>query len=129
VLLVAVFEEIEAAAPVGSAIEDRVLSRIIGFFEEARDRSRLFRLLISGAAGPVLLKRAEAFVEGFLRERRLGIAGEVAFRLPLSLASRVLTSVLFGFTSWWLDHPRPYTARQMAELCLDVTAGGFFTSR
>ncbi len=127
-LLGAVFEEIEDGVPAESVIEDRILSRMTRFFEAARDRGRLFRLLISGAAGSALLEKAEAYVEGFLRERRLATAGEEALRLPLPLASRVLTSTLFGFASWWLDHPRQYTARRMAELCLDVAARGFFRS-
>jgi AcrR family transcriptional regulator len=124
-LLGGMFEEIEAIAPVGSAPEDRVLRRMARFFEVARDRSKLFRLLISGAAGHVLLDKAEAFVDGFLRERRLGIAAEGALALPLPLASRVLTSVLFGFTSWWMDHPRSCSPREMAVLCLDVSVHGF----
>jgi AcrR family transcriptional regulator len=125
-LLGALFAEIDAIAPVGSADEDRVRTRITRFFEIARDRGKLFRLLISGAAGPLLFEKTEAFVDSFLRERRLGIAGDRMLTLPLPLASRILTEVLFGFTSWWMDHPRSYTARQMASLCLLALTRGFF---
>jgi hypothetical protein len=69
----------------------------------------------------------EAYV-GACAERRLGTVGEEALALPLPLASCVLTPTLFGFTSWWLDHPRAYTARQMASLCLRLMAGGLFKS-
>jgi AcrR family transcriptional regulator len=128
-LLSTVFEEIEAVAPVGSVSEDRVLARITRFFEVARDRSKFFRLLLSGASGPLLREKAETFVEGFLMERRLGIAGEETLMLPLPMASRVLTSVLFGFAFWWIDNPRSYTAEQMASLCLLVSTRGFFKNQ
>ncbi len=126
-LLASVFREIDESPPPHADPAGRILARMTRFFEIAREREELFRNLASGSAGPMLSKKTEDFVVRFLKERRLGAIERQELTLPLSLASRALASLLFGFTSWWLDHPRSYTARQMAARCLE-SSRGFFRS-
>ncbi len=120
------FARIDASAPPGSANPDRVLVRVSTFFEMVHRHEKIFRPLISGAAGPILLEQMEAFVDDFLQESRLRIVGEEHLSIPLPLATRVLTSILMGLAFWWMDHPRAFTPRQMASFYLGLLAQGLF---
>lgn len=123
------FAQVEESAPPGSADPDRVLVRVTTFFEMVHRRERIFRPLVSGAAGPILLEQVEAFVDGFLQERRLRIVGDDHLTLPLPLASRVLTSILLGLASWWIDHPRAFPPREMASFYLRLLEQGLFSQK
>jgi AcrR family transcriptional regulator len=126
-LFASLFDEIEAAAPAGSTVRDRIVARVTRFFEIVRDRSNVFHPLISGGAGRVLFKKMSMFVEDLFLEKRLKKVGTGMTLLPLDFTARILTSLLFGFASWWLDHPRSYSARRMAHLYLQSATRGVFT--
>lgn len=123
-LLATVFSEIDSVAPVGSDESDRIIRRITRFFEIIHDRSSLFRNLMTGNGHSVISEKSESFVVRFLSENRLSVAGEEALTMPLPLASRVLTAMLFTFAAWWLDHPASCTAREVASFYLNSSMYG-----
>ncbi len=100
--------------------------RVTSLFETFLDHRKLFRHLLSGAAGPGLLEKLEAFMDAFFLERRLPAVGQEHLALPMPLATRVLTSTLCGLAAWWMDHPRAFTSREMASHYLGILERGLF---
>jgi AcrR family transcriptional regulator len=64
-----------------------------------------------------ILDRVTLFFER-VGERRLTPIGEENLIMPITLASRAPTYLLFGLVSRWLEHPKAYSARSLATCFL-----------
>jgi hypothetical protein len=89
------------------------------------------QLILSGAAGSILRRKAESFFESYLQTRRVQRLSppNERFVLPREMIPRALASLCMGMASWWLDHPGAATAEEMAASYLAFISEGLFTGR
>ncbi len=114
----------------GRTVESAV-RRIAMLFEFIEESSKLLRPVLSGAAGSILRRKAESFIEGYIEARRVVRLSkpEERFSLPREAIPRALASLCIGLASWWLDHPGSASAREIAGSYFSFIGSGLFTGR
>jgi AcrR family transcriptional regulator len=115
-----------ADASYDAAGDDResAVNRIRSVLTVLGGRREAFLTLINGAAGPAFLRRAEAYLEGYIRDRRVIHVPGRALSVPPEIVPRAISSLFFGMARWWLEHPGAMDARAMAEHYITMITRG-----
>jgi len=91
----------------------------VKFFEHIAEYERLYRALLGRKGSPWFVRKMRASLTGLVKERGRLPHGPDASSLPIHTFSDEfvpdLVSALFvEAITWWLEHGRPYTPREIA---------------
>jgi AcrR family transcriptional regulator len=104
---------------VGDLGREHPASIWVQFFEHIAEYERLYRALLGRKGSPWFVRKMRASLAGLIRERGRLPHGPDASLLPVHSFSDEfvpdLVSTLFvEAITWWLEHGRPYTPKEIA---------------
>ena len=102
----------------------------VAFFEHIAEYERLYRALLGKKGSPWFVWKMRAALAGLLNERGQRPHGPIGDAQPLHTFSDAfvpdMVSALFVETiTWWLEHGRPYTSREIATRSARLAAALF----
>ena len=117
-----IFEEAMSAllGAVGELGREHPAEIWVRFFEHIAHYERLYRALLGSKGSPWFVRKMRASLSGLIKERGRLPHGPDASSLPVHTFSDEfvpdLVSALFvEAITWWLEHGRPYTAKEIAK--------------
>jgi AcrR family transcriptional regulator len=114
------------AAHVASAQEDTAanIGTARALFEHVAEHRVLYRGLVGSRAGPLVLKRVRERFTALIREH---LQDMIANRhcvpsVPVEATAEFVVGALLGILTWWLENDAPYSAQEIAEMVIHLTA-------
>ena len=91
----------------------------VRFFEHIAQYERLYRVLLGRKGSPWFVRKMRADLSGLVRERGHLPHGPDASSLPVHTFSDefvpdLVSTMFVEAITWWLEHGRPYTPKEMA---------------
>ncbi len=117
-------DEVDAGYDAAGDDRESSVARIQSALSVLGARREAFLTLTSGAAGAAFLRRAEAYLETYIRDRRVAHTPGKALSVPREIVPQAIASLFFGMASWWLEHPGAMDARAMAEHYITMLTRG-----
>lgn len=95
-------EHAAAANPDGPSAE-----RVLGFsrfmFEHLKEQRKLWRALMRGGAGAIVLERFRSFLADLVRGELVALAKERGFKAPPEATVQFIVGAHGAILTWWLD--------------------------
>ncbi|MEP7288579.1 MAG: TetR/AcrR family transcriptional regulator [Chloroflexota bacterium] len=94
----------------------------VKFFEHIAEYERLYRALLGSKGSPWFVRKMRASLADLVKEHERVPDGQPATtRLVLTFADEfvpdLVSAMLVEAITWWLEHGRPYTPREIATRC------------
>ena len=91
----------------------------VTFFEHIADYERLYRALLGSSGSPWFVRKMRASLAGLVKERGHLSHGPDASARPAHTFSDefvpdLVSTMFVEAITWWLEHARPYTPREIA---------------
>ncbi len=119
-----IFEEAMSAllGAVGDLGQEHPASIWVKFFEHIAEYERLYRALLGSKGSPWFVRKMRADLSGLVKERgRLPHGPDASSRAVHTFSDEFvpdLVSTMFvEAITWWLEHGRPYTPKEIATRC------------
>ncbi len=119
-----IFEEAMSAllGAVGDLGQEHPASIWVKFFEHIAEYERLYRALLGSKGSPWFVRKMRADLSGLVKERgHLPHGPDASSRAVHTFSDEFvpdLVSTMFvEAITWWLEHGRPYTPKEIATRC------------
>jgi AcrR family transcriptional regulator len=94
----------------------------VRFFEHIAEYERLYRALLGSKGSPWFVMKMRASLTDLVKEheRIPGVQpadDALVFTFPDTFVPDLVSAMLIEAITWWLDHGRPYTPREIATRC------------
>jgi AcrR family transcriptional regulator len=116
-----IFEEAMSAllGAVGELGQEHPAEIWVTFFEHIAEYERLYRALLGRKGSPWFVRKMRASLTGLVKERGRLPHGSDASLLPVHTFSDefvpdLVSAMFVEAITWWLEHGRPYTPREIA---------------
>ena len=97
----------------------------LAFFRHAGQQHRLYKALVGKKGGEAVQEYLRQYisdlVDSHLRRRA---PDDKKLTVPREVLVHYVVSSFLGLLTWWLDHEMPYTAEQINDLFMQLTAPG-----
>jgi len=94
-------------------------------FQHAQAQRLLYRTLIGGRGGDIMLTHINQYASELIREHlSLHLSDRNSEVIPSEILSHYIVSSFMALLTWWLDHDLPYPAEQMNAIFQELTEHG-----
>ncbi len=101
------------------------LTPSLAFFRHAGQQHRLYKALMGRKGGEAVQEYLRQYVSELLGSHlRRRAPDDRKLTVPREVLVHYVVSSFLGLLTWWLDHDMPYTAEQMNDLFMRLTAPG-----